>query len=135
MEDVLPGGMDLEEGPIVIKGIAPAEVEVSIRGESGPVTIEIENLDPGTTTEDVKVRMFLACFPRKSSARPRLSLSLSPLRLFPLCIGLYKQIGGVFKVRRNQVVYVHQRVCSSHLRQESRRTSCHRDAEWQESGQ
>ncbi|KAK3814956.1 MAG: hypothetical protein J3Q66DRAFT_343468 [Benniella sp.] len=55
MEDVLPGGMELEEGPIVIKGIAPAEVEVSIKGESGPVTIEIENLDPGTTTEDVKV--------------------------------------------------------------------------------
>ncbi|KAF9201347.1 hypothetical protein BGZ49_008395 [Haplosporangium sp. Z 27] len=46
--------MDLDDGPLSIKGVAP-EPDLSFKGEGGPVTIEIENLDPGTTAEDVKV--------------------------------------------------------------------------------
>ncbi|KAF9560529.1 hypothetical protein EC968_006132 [Mortierella alpina] len=47
--------MDMEQpdGMISIKGSAPGS-SVAFRGESGPVTVEIENLDPGTTSEDVK---------------------------------------------------------------------------------
>ncbi|KAF9179913.1 hypothetical protein BGZ51_006563 [Haplosporangium sp. Z 767] len=44
---------DPQGGMISIKGSAP-NTSVAFRGESGPVTIEIENLDPGTTAEDVK---------------------------------------------------------------------------------
>ncbi|KAG0272658.1 hypothetical protein BGZ95_011560 [Linnemannia exigua] len=40
-----------EEQVISIKGAAPVEVDTA----NGPVTIEIENLDRGTTAEDVKV--------------------------------------------------------------------------------
>lgn len=53
----MPETVDLDmevDTPIVIRGVAPGE-SVAFRGESGPVTIEIENLDPGTTAEDVKV--------------------------------------------------------------------------------
>ncbi|KAG0314484.1 hypothetical protein BGZ97_009268 [Linnemannia gamsii] len=46
--------MEVDNGPIAIKGSAPGQQTVAFRGESGPVTIEIENLDPGTTTDDVK---------------------------------------------------------------------------------
>ncbi|KAG0275598.1 hypothetical protein BGZ95_008583 [Linnemannia exigua] len=46
--------MEVDSGPIAIKGSAPGQQTVAFRGESGPVTIEIENLDPGTTTDDVK---------------------------------------------------------------------------------
>ncbi|KAF9130625.1 hypothetical protein BGW39_002855 [Mortierella sp. 14UC] len=46
--------MEVDNNPIAIKGSAPAQQSVAFRGESGPVTIEIENLDPGTTTDDVK---------------------------------------------------------------------------------
>lgn len=47
--------LDMEvDTPISIRGVAPGE-SVAFRGESGPVTIEIENLDPGTTEDDVKV--------------------------------------------------------------------------------
>jgi len=45
---------DAVDGTVSIKGSAPNST-VAFRGESGPVTIEIENLDPGTTAEDVKV--------------------------------------------------------------------------------
>ncbi|KAF9290200.1 hypothetical protein BGZ68_007671 [Mortierella alpina] len=47
--------MDMEEPDVMIsiKGSAPGS-SVAFRGESGPVTVEIENLDPGTTSEDVK---------------------------------------------------------------------------------
>ncbi|KAF9895553.1 hypothetical protein BX616_009411, partial [Lobosporangium transversale] len=45
--------MDMEDSNLSIKGSAPNS-SVTFRGESGPVTIEIENLDPGTTAEDVK---------------------------------------------------------------------------------
>ncbi|ORZ05303.1 hypothetical protein BCR41DRAFT_187185 [Lobosporangium transversale] len=48
------GGMDIDDGPLSIKGIAPQGTELNTKLE-GPATIEIENLDPGTTTEDVKV--------------------------------------------------------------------------------
>ncbi|KAF9424620.1 hypothetical protein BGZ94_008027 [Podila epigama] len=44
--------MDIDT-PISIRGVAPGD-SVAFRGESGPVTIEIENLDPGTTADDVK---------------------------------------------------------------------------------
>ncbi|KAF9113566.1 hypothetical protein BGX27_001273 [Mortierella sp. AM989] len=47
--------MDLDDGPLSIKGAAPSSSDSPFQGESGPVTIEIENLDPGTTSEDVKV--------------------------------------------------------------------------------
>ncbi|KAF9346332.1 hypothetical protein BGX26_002186 [Mortierella sp. AD094] len=47
--------MDLDDGALSIKGAAPSVPELSFKGEGGPVTIEIENLDPGTTAEDVKV--------------------------------------------------------------------------------
>ncbi|KAK3845033.1 MAG: hypothetical protein J3R72DRAFT_436759 [Linnemannia gamsii] len=46
--------MEVDSSPIAIKGSAPGQQTVAFRGESGPVTIEIENLDPGTTTDDVK---------------------------------------------------------------------------------
>ncbi|KAK3805088.1 MAG: hypothetical protein JOS17DRAFT_768903 [Linnemannia elongata] len=46
--------MEVDNSPIAIKGSAPGQQSVAFRGESGPVTIEIENLDPGTTTDDVK---------------------------------------------------------------------------------
>ncbi|KAF9539553.1 hypothetical protein EC957_005316 [Mortierella hygrophila] len=46
--------MEVDNNPIAIKGSAPGQQSVAFRGESGPVTIEIENLDPGTTTDDVK---------------------------------------------------------------------------------
>ncbi|KAG0203849.1 hypothetical protein BGX28_004019, partial [Mortierella sp. GBA30] len=42
-----------DDSMISIKGSAPGS-SVAFRGESGPVTVEIENLDPGTTSEDVK---------------------------------------------------------------------------------
>ncbi|KAI1321425.1 hypothetical protein EDD11_005116 [Mortierella claussenii] len=45
--------MDMGDGIVSIKGSAPNS-NVVFRGESGPVTIEIENLDPGTTADDVK---------------------------------------------------------------------------------
>ncbi|KAF9349328.1 hypothetical protein BGX26_012360 [Mortierella sp. AD094] len=45
--------MDMDEGTLSFVGSAPNS-NVAFRGESGPVTIEIENLDPGTTAEDVK---------------------------------------------------------------------------------
>ncbi|KAF9998462.1 hypothetical protein BGZ79_007839 [Entomortierella chlamydospora] len=45
--------MDTDEGTLSFVGSAPNS-SVAFRGESGPVTIEIENLDPGTTAEDVK---------------------------------------------------------------------------------
>ncbi|KAF9097600.1 hypothetical protein BGX27_000940 [Mortierella sp. AM989] len=45
--------MEADEGMVSIKGSAP-NTNVIFRGESGPVTIEIENLDPGTTADDVK---------------------------------------------------------------------------------
>ncbi|KAF9085075.1 hypothetical protein BGX29_006484 [Mortierella sp. GBA35] len=45
--------VDDSNSMISIKGSAPGQT-VAFRGESGPVTIEIENLDPGTTTDDVK---------------------------------------------------------------------------------
>jgi hypothetical protein len=55
--------MDVDNSPIAIKGSAPGQQSVAFRGESGPVTIEIENLDPGTTTDDVKVYVLCAlCF-------------------------------------------------------------------------
>ncbi|KAF9159689.1 hypothetical protein BGX21_011098 [Mortierella sp. AD011] len=47
--------MDLDDGALSIKGAAPPAPELSFKGEGGPVTVEIENLDPGTTAEDVKV--------------------------------------------------------------------------------
>ncbi|KAG0003035.1 hypothetical protein BGZ80_005865 [Entomortierella chlamydospora] len=47
--------MDLDDGALSIKGAAPSAPELSFKGEGGPVTVEIENLDPGTTAEDVKV--------------------------------------------------------------------------------
>ncbi|KAF8931739.1 hypothetical protein EDD21DRAFT_380690 [Dissophora ornata] len=47
--------MDTDSSPISIKGVVPTGGELSFRGEGGPATIEIENLDPGTTAEDVKV--------------------------------------------------------------------------------
>ncbi|KAG0372308.1 hypothetical protein BGX24_000430 [Mortierella sp. AD032] len=43
--------LEEEEQTISIKGAAPVDVDVM----NGPVTIEIENLDSGTTAEDVKV--------------------------------------------------------------------------------
>ncbi|KAF9902324.1 hypothetical protein EC991_005035 [Linnemannia zychae] len=46
--------MEVDNTPIAIKGSAPGQQSVAFRGESGPVTIEIENLDPGTTIDDVK---------------------------------------------------------------------------------
>ncbi|OAQ22874.1 hypothetical protein K457DRAFT_143155 [Linnemannia elongata AG-77] len=46
--------MEVDNNPIAIKGSAPGQQSVAFRGESGPVTIEIANLDPGTTTDDVK---------------------------------------------------------------------------------
>ncbi|KAF8940476.1 hypothetical protein BGZ47_007726 [Haplosporangium gracile] len=46
--------MEVDNNPIAIRGSAPGQQSVTFRGESGPVTIEIENLDPGTTTDDVK---------------------------------------------------------------------------------
>ncbi|KAG0098735.1 hypothetical protein BGZ93_010532 [Podila epicladia] len=52
----VPETVDLDmdvDTPISIRGVAPGE-SVAFRGESGPVTIEIENLDPGTTADDVK---------------------------------------------------------------------------------
>ncbi|KAF9583737.1 hypothetical protein BGW38_008703 [Lunasporangiospora selenospora] len=45
--------VDMEDTSISIRGSAPGS-NVSFKGESGPVTIEIENLDPETTAEDVK---------------------------------------------------------------------------------
>lgn len=48
---------DAIDGTVSIKGSAPNST-VAFRGESGPVTIEIENLDPGTTAEDVKVMIW-----------------------------------------------------------------------------
>ncbi|KAG0023766.1 hypothetical protein BGZ81_007938 [Podila clonocystis] len=53
---LVPETVDLDmevDIPIAIRGVAPGE-SVAFRGESGPVTIEIENLDPGTTADDVK---------------------------------------------------------------------------------
>ncbi|KAG0254068.1 hypothetical protein BG011_005988 [Mortierella polycephala] len=49
-----PDAMDTDE-VIVIKGVAPLGTDLAIKGESGPATIEIHNLDPGTSAEDVKV--------------------------------------------------------------------------------
>ncbi|KAF9964427.1 hypothetical protein BGZ70_006476 [Mortierella alpina] len=55
MDMAMDMDMDMEQPDemISIKGSAPGS-SVAFRGESGPVTIEIENLDPGTTSEDVK---------------------------------------------------------------------------------
>ena len=47
--------IDMGDTPIAIRGSAPG-TNVAFRGESGPVTVEIENLDPETTADDVKVR-------------------------------------------------------------------------------
>ncbi|KAF9180602.1 hypothetical protein BGZ51_006082 [Haplosporangium sp. Z 767] len=49
-----PDAMDTDD-VIVIKGMAPLGADLAIKGESGPATIEIHNLDPGTSAEDVKV--------------------------------------------------------------------------------
>ncbi|KAF9548486.1 hypothetical protein EC957_006299 [Mortierella hygrophila] len=49
--DIVEIKQEEEEQFISIKGAAPVEVDVV----NGPVTIEIENLDRGTTAEDVKV--------------------------------------------------------------------------------
>ncbi|KAI1321429.1 hypothetical protein EDD11_005120 [Mortierella claussenii] len=46
--------MDLDDRPLSIKGIAPI-TDHSSKSEGGPATIEINNLDPETTAEDVKV--------------------------------------------------------------------------------
>ncbi|KAF9928184.1 hypothetical protein FBU30_002580 [Linnemannia zychae] len=46
--------MEVDSSSIAFKGSAPEQQSVAFRGESGPVTIEIENLDPGTTADDVK---------------------------------------------------------------------------------
>ncbi|KAF9197486.1 hypothetical protein BGZ49_002045 [Haplosporangium sp. Z 27] len=45
--------MDMGDGSLSFRGSAP-NPSVTFRGESGPATIEIENLDPGTTADDVK---------------------------------------------------------------------------------
>ncbi|GJJ72909.1 hypothetical protein EMPS_05267 [Entomortierella parvispora] len=45
--------VDMGDTPIAIRGSAPG-TNVAFRGESGPVTVEIENLDPETTADDVK---------------------------------------------------------------------------------
>ncbi|KAI7823209.1 hypothetical protein BC939DRAFT_452143 [Gamsiella multidivaricata] len=47
--------MDIDDQPISIKGAAPAVADLGTNSDNGPVTIEIENLDPGTTAEDVQV--------------------------------------------------------------------------------
>ncbi|KAF9156496.1 hypothetical protein BG015_004708 [Linnemannia schmuckeri] len=49
--DIVEIKQEEEEQIISIKGAAPVEVDT----ENGPVTIEIDNLDRGTTAEDVKV--------------------------------------------------------------------------------
>ncbi|GJJ78154.1 hypothetical protein EMPS_10513 [Entomortierella parvispora] len=46
--------MEIDEGPVKAGRMSPQE-EFTIRGEGGPATVEIDNLDPETTTEDVKV--------------------------------------------------------------------------------
>ena len=53
--DVVEIKQEEEEQFISIKGAAPVEVDAV----NGPVTIEIENLDRGTTAEDVKVSCFV----------------------------------------------------------------------------
>ncbi|KAF9574853.1 hypothetical protein EC968_005093 [Mortierella alpina] len=48
--------MDTDEGVLLIRGRAPAPAEeVNHSDDNGPATIEVENLDPETTAEDVKV--------------------------------------------------------------------------------
>ncbi|CAO3568044.1 unnamed protein product [Mortierella alpina] len=48
--------MDTDENVLMIRGRAPASgVEVDQSDDNGPATIEMENLDPETTAEDVKV--------------------------------------------------------------------------------
>ncbi|KAG0304414.1 hypothetical protein BGZ98_005534 [Dissophora globulifera] len=54
MEMDMEMDMDADSSVVSIKGSALGTSSVAFRGESGPVTIEIENLDPGTTAEDVK---------------------------------------------------------------------------------
>lgn len=53
--DIVEIKQEEEDQFISIKGAAPVEVDAV----NGPVTIEIENLDRGTTAEDVKVSCFV----------------------------------------------------------------------------
>ena len=70
-----PVAMDTDSSPISIKGVVPTGGELSFRGEGGPTTIEIENLDPGTTAEDVKVTCL--CFGHGLAASMSLKSVLS----------------------------------------------------------
>ncbi|KAG0199860.1 hypothetical protein BGX28_006928 [Mortierella sp. GBA30] len=48
--------MDVDEGVLLIKGSAPTSGnDLDLPSDNGPATIEIANLDPDTTAEDVKV--------------------------------------------------------------------------------
>jgi hypothetical protein len=47
--------MEVDKDEVKIERLLSPQAEFTIRGEGGPVTVEIENLDPGTTAEDVKV--------------------------------------------------------------------------------
>ncbi|KAG0019489.1 hypothetical protein BGZ80_005758 [Entomortierella chlamydospora] len=50
-----PELMDLDNGPVFFRRAALLTPGITIKGEGGPVTIEIENLHPSTTAEDVMV--------------------------------------------------------------------------------
>ncbi|KAF9406170.1 hypothetical protein BGZ76_006403, partial [Entomortierella beljakovae] len=53
-EESSTSAMDVDEGALSIRGMGQPSADFVIKDEDGPVTIEIENLDPGTTSEDVK---------------------------------------------------------------------------------
>lgn len=47
--------MEVDESPVKAEYPMSPQEEFTIKGEGGPATIEIDNLDPETTAEDVKV--------------------------------------------------------------------------------
>lgn len=49
--------MEVDEGPVKVERPVSPQEEFTIRGEGGPATVEIDNLDPETTAEDVKVSL------------------------------------------------------------------------------
>ncbi|CAG8565824.1 10690_t:CDS:2 [Ambispora leptoticha] len=62
-------------GRMSIKGVAPVKQEFSFKGEGGPATIQISNLAPGTSANDIKTAFMdfgdILTLDMKSNKNPR----------------------------------------------------------------
>lgn len=106
--DIVEIKQEEEEQFISIKGAAPLEVDAV----NGPVTIEIENLDRGTTAEDVKVNCIVPyCLVSCSGVCSWLRTMARTTTAHSFLL----RVGGLFKIWRDQVMRVFEWILSGYL--------------------